>query len=60
MTGTFTARRVETLRPAVRRIVDERIEALALPVSLLVICELLGVPYTSSSRSRPRSSTAGP
>ncbi|MFD5315943.1 cytochrome P450 [Streptomyces sp. NPDC127098] len=58
VTGAFTVRRVEALRPAVRRIVDDRIDellagprpadlvaAFALPVPSLVICELLGVPY---------------
>jgi cytochrome P450 len=55
---TFTLRRVAELRPAIQRIVDERIDALlagprpvdlveefALPVPSLVICHLLGVPY---------------
>ncbi|WP_316777879.1 cytochrome P450 [Streptomyces sasae] len=56
--GNFTVRRVTALRPSIRRIVDERIDALlakgegadlipefALPVPSTVICELLGVPY---------------
>ncbi|SEU03901.1 cytochrome P450 [Nonomuraea wenchangensis] len=56
--GSFTVRRVEGMRPAVQRIVDDLIdgllagpkpvdlvEAFALPVPSLVICELLGVPY---------------
>jgi cytochrome P450 len=56
--GTFTVRRVEGLRPAVRKIVDDLISDLlagprpadlvsrfALPVPSLVICHLLGVPY---------------
>lgn len=56
--GSFTVRRIETLRSAVKRIVDDRIDALlagpkpadlvpalALPVPSLVICQLLGVPY---------------
>ncbi|MFM9441604.1 cytochrome P450 [Streptomyces acidiscabies] len=55
----FTLRRAEALRPAIQRIVDERIDALlaqgppadlvttfALPVPSTVICALLGVPYT--------------
>ncbi|MBT2439186.1 cytochrome P450 [Streptomyces sp. ISL-36] len=56
---SFTVKRVNSLRPAIRRIVVERIEALldggrreadlvpefALPVPSTVICELLGVPY---------------
>jgi cytochrome P450 len=54
----FTVRRVEGMRPAVQKIVDDLIddllagpkpvdlvEAFALPVPSLVICELLGVPY---------------
>ncbi|MER6582789.1 cytochrome P450 [Nonomuraea sp. NPDC001023] len=56
--GAFTVKRVETMRPAVQRIVDrliddllagprpvDLVEAFALPVPSLVICELLGVPY---------------
>jgi len=55
--GTFTVRRVEGLRPAIRKIVDDLISDLlagprpadlvskfALPVPSLVICHLLGVP----------------
>jgi cytochrome P450 len=58
VTGHFTVKRVAALRPAVQRIVDDLIddllagpnpvdlvEAFALPVPSLVICELLGVPY---------------
>jgi cytochrome P450 len=58
VTGTFTIRRVDALRPSIQRIVDEHIDALlagprpvdlveafALPVPSLVICHLLGVPY---------------
>ncbi|PZG41998.1 cytochrome P450 [Spongiactinospora gelatinilytica] len=54
----FTVRRMRALRPRVQRIVDDLIddllagpdpadlvEAFALPVPSLVICELLGVPY---------------
>lgn len=56
---SFTVKRVNSLRPAIRRTVVGRIEALlakgrreadlvpefALPVPSTVICELLGVPY---------------
>ncbi|MFD7901531.1 cytochrome P450 [Kitasatospora sp. NPDC059722] len=56
---SFTVKRVNGLRPAIRRIVGERIDAMlakerpqadlvqefALPVPSTVICELLGVPY---------------
>jgi cytochrome P450 len=58
VTGTFTIRRVDALRPSIQRIVDEHIDALlagprpvdlveafALPVPSLVICHLLGVAY---------------
>jgi cytochrome P450 len=58
VTGTFTMRRIEQLRPGIQRIVDGQIEemlagpvpadlvaAFALPVPSLVICQLLGVPY---------------
>jgi cytochrome P450 len=54
----FTVKRMNMLRPAVQRIVDDLIDhllagpkpvdlvgELALPVPSLVICELLGVPY---------------
>jgi cytochrome P450 len=55
----FTIRRAAALKPRIQEIVDERIdamlagprpvdlvEALSLAVPSLVICELLGVPYT--------------
>ncbi|MDS0134479.1 MULTISPECIES: cytochrome P450 [unclassified Amycolatopsis] len=58
VTAPFTIRRVAAMRPAVQKIVDDLIdellagpkpvdlvEAFALPVPSLVICELLGVPY---------------
>jgi len=57
-TARFAIKRVEALRPAIQQIVDDQIDrmlagprpvdlvqALALPVPSLVICELLGVPY---------------
>jgi pentalenic acid synthase len=56
---SFTVRRIDAMRPAIERIVGERIDSLlskgpgadlvpefALPVPSTVICELLGVPYT--------------
>lgn len=59
VTAAFSIRRVEALRPAVQRIVDAQLDAMlagpkpadlvqafALPVPSLVICDLLGVPYT--------------
>ncbi|WHT18435.1 cytochrome P450 [Crossiella sp. CA-258035] len=58
LTREFTVRRMQHLRPRIQQIVDEHldamaakggvvdlVEALALPVPSLVICELLGVPY---------------
>ncbi|MEU1186326.1 cytochrome P450 [Streptomyces sp. NPDC005859] len=58
LVANFTLKRATALRPAIRRIVDERIDAMlaqgppaelvnafALPVPSMVICELLGVPY---------------
>lgn len=57
LSGAFTVKRVRALEPAIRRVVDERLDALeqagpgadlietfAGPVPLLVICELLGIP----------------
>ncbi len=57
--GEFTLRRLETLRPRIQQVVDELIDAmltgprsadlvqaLSLPLPSLVICELLGVPYS--------------
>ncbi|MCX5064058.1 MULTISPECIES: cytochrome P450 [unclassified Streptomyces] len=59
MVPSFTLRRAVELRPEIQRIVDERIDAMvaqgppaelvsafALPVPSMVICALLGVPYT--------------
>jgi cytochrome P450 len=58
VTAPFTIKRVEALRPRVQEIVDgliddllagpspvDLVQAFALPVPSLVICELLGVPY---------------
>ncbi|MCX5052906.1 MULTISPECIES: hypothetical protein [unclassified Streptomyces] len=57
LSGAITVKRVRALAPAVRRVVDEQLDALeqagpgadlietfAGPVPLLVICELLGIP----------------
>jgi cytochrome P450 len=59
VTAPFTTKRVEAMRPTVQKIVDDLIDgmlagpkpvdlvdAFALPVASLVICELLGVPYS--------------
>jgi cytochrome P450 len=69
ISGAFTVKRVETMRPAIQRIVDDLIdamlagpkpvdlvEAFALPVPSLVICELLGVPYADHDFFQTRSS----
>lgn len=58
VTAPFAVKRVEALRPVVQGIVDglvdellagprpvDLVEAFALPIPSLVICELLGVPY---------------
>ncbi|MFD2491474.1 cytochrome P450 [Amycolatopsis jiangsuensis] len=58
LTGDFMVKKVERLRPRIQKIVDDLIDemlagpkpadlvqAFALPVPSLVICELLGVPY---------------
>ncbi|MDI3289240.1 cytochrome P450 [Polyangium sp. 15x6] len=57
--GEFTLQRINALAPRIQQIVDEHIDAmlagprpvdlvqaLSLPVPSLVICELLGVPYS--------------
>jgi cytochrome P450 len=67
-TGAFAVRRVEELRPLIQQIVDERVDALlsgprpvdlveafALPVPSLVICQLLGVPYADHDFFQQRS-----
>ncbi|TDV46062.1 cytochrome P450 [Actinophytocola oryzae] len=59
VTAPFAIRRIEAMRPGVQQIVDDLIDAMlagpnpvdlvqafALPVPSLVICRLLGVPYT--------------
>ncbi|MFI6596842.1 cytochrome P450 [Nonomuraea sp. NPDC050536] len=58
LTGQFTVRRMKMLEPRIAQIVDQHldamaagerpvdlVEAFALPIPSLVICELLGVPY---------------
>jgi cytochrome P450 len=70
VTSPFTIRKMETLRPAVQRIVDDLIDAMlagpkpvdlvagfALPVPSLVICALLGVPYQDHDFFQSRSRT---
>jgi cytochrome P450 len=63
LTGKFTVRRMRELAPRVKRITEEHVdqmraqgppldlvEAYALPIPSLVICELLGVPYAQRKR----------
>lgn len=65
LTPYFSARRMEALRPRVEALVDELLEALAavtppvdlhealsFPLPVLVICELLGVPYEDRAQFR--------
>ncbi len=62
---SFSARRMDRLRPRVQALVDELLdtvgretppvdlhEALSFPLPALVICELLGVPYADRERFR--------
>lgn len=59
----FSVRRMRALRPRIQEIVDRRIDVMiqsgspadlvatvAMPVPSLVICEMLGVPYTDHAR----------
>ncbi len=68
VTGAFTVRRMRQLTPRIAEIVTEHIDAMlatgtsadlvsafALPVPSLVICELLGVPYTARREFQHRS-----
>lgn len=70
VTAPFMIKRIEAMRPAVQRIVDEAIdallagpkpvdlvEALALPIPSLVICDLLGVPYSDHDLFQQHSKT---
>ncbi|GAB3458069.1 cytochrome P450 [Actinophytocola sediminis] len=70
LTGQFTVRRMNQLKPRISQIVDEHLDAVeaagppvdlvstfALPVPSLVICELLGVPYGDRDEFQQRSAT---
>ncbi|WP_261953769.1 cytochrome P450 [Streptomyces nigrescens] len=71
LTGQFTVRRMRQLTPAVEKIVAEHLDALAategrpvdllqafaLPIPSLVICELLGVPYADRVEFQRNSAT---
>lgn len=68
--GEFTVRRMAELRPRIQQTVDQHIDALlagprpadlvrelSLPVPSLVICELLGVPYSDHEFFQQRACT---
>jgi cytochrome P450 len=70
LTGHFTPRRVEDLRPRIQRIVDDCLDRvispgppadllaeLARPLPSLVICELLGIDYDDHEFFQERSAT---
>jgi cytochrome P450 len=70
LTGQFTVRRMNALVPQIERIVAEHLDAMArgdrpadlvqafaLPVPSMVICELLGVPYADRSGFQHRTAT---
>lgn len=70
LAGHFTARRAEALAPRIERIVAEHLEAMAaaggpidlvdafaLPIPSLVICELIGVPYAERGEFQRNSAT---
>ncbi|UYB41457.1 cytochrome P450 [Streptomyces sp. Je 1-4] len=70
LTGQFTVKRMRQLTPAVERIVAEQLDAMAaakgpvdlvqafaLPIPSLVICELLGVPYADREEFQRNSAT---
>jgi cytochrome P450 len=68
LTGQFTVRRMNALTPRIEQIVADHldamgdmarpvdlVEAFALPVPSLVICEMLGVPYADREQFQRRS-----
>jgi cytochrome P450 len=70
LVGRFTARRMREMRPRVEQIVEgllddierqgppvDLVEAFSLPVPSLMICELLGVPYTERAEFQRNSET---
>lgn len=70
LAGQFTVRRMNDLRPRVERIVDDHLDAMeragppvdlvqafALPVPSLTICELLGVAYADRGEFQRHSTT---
>ena len=72
VTAPFAVKKVEALRPAVQKIVDDLIDGMlsrpgpvdlveefALPIPSLVICELLGVPYDDPALFQENTTTMG-
>ncbi|GAA3636460.1 cytochrome P450 [Kineosporia mesophila] len=70
VTAPFAVKRIQAMRPAIQKITDDLIddllagpnpadlvEAFALPVPSLVICDLLGVPYTDHEFFQQNSKT---
>ncbi|TDD79666.1 cytochrome P450 [Actinomadura rubrisoli] len=65
LTTEFTVRRINAMRPAIERMVDDLLDGLEPPVDLvsrfafplpsLVICDLLGVPYADHDFFQERS-----
>lgn len=68
ITNAFTVKRVAAMRPAVQRMTDDFVDtmlagpkpvdlvhALALPLPSLVVCELLGIPYSDHEFFQTRS-----
>ncbi|MFB9907463.1 cytochrome P450 [Allokutzneria oryzae] len=63
LTGEFTVRQIRLLEPGIRQLVEDRldeleraghgadlVELVSLPIPSLVICQLLGVPYSDHTR----------
>ncbi|WBQ07623.1 cytochrome P450 [Kribbella sp. CA-293567] len=68
LTSEFTVKRVQALRPRIQELIEDHIDAMlasegpvdlvqafALPIPSLVICELLGVPYADRDEFQERS-----
>lgn len=69
LTSEFTMKRIRALQPRIQQLIDEHIDAMlaveegpvdlvqafALPIPSLVICELLGVPYADRDEFQQRS-----
>src|SRR6266480_115746 len=55
----FSPRRMRALRPRVEELTAGLLRALALPLPIQVICELLGVPYADRDQFRAWSEAVG-